>query len=146
MLRRCHEPRQPYLLVARPLERHQQLLQLFFALKAGLQDVCFLLLQVQRLGAGDAPTTHRELYMRNVSSHSLDLDAPDVDPLPEPSRVSGDIISFDRCTASWSLTSHCSCGCAIMTAASHAALHACIHDDEHIAMFPISCLPACADV
>lgn len=56
-----------------------------------------MVLQVQRLGAGDAPTIQRELYMRNVSSHSLDaLESPEQDPLPEPSRVAGDIIRFHR--------------------------------------------------
>ncbi|KAK9805964.1 hypothetical protein WJX73_009234 [Symbiochloris irregularis] len=59
--------------------------------------VAELLEQVQRLGAGDAPTIQRELYMRNVSSHSLDaLESPEQDPLPEPSRVAGDIIRFHR--------------------------------------------------
>lgn len=34
--------------------------------------------------------------MRNVSSHSLDAESPETDPLPEPLRVDGDIIRFNR--------------------------------------------------
>ena len=62
---------------------------------------------MQRLGAGNAPATHRELYMRNVSSHSLDSEAPEADPLPEPSRVSGDIIRFYRFAHPYSHAAPC---------------------------------------
>lgn len=58
--------------------------------------VAELLEQVQRLGAGDTPQTHRELYMRNVLSYPLESESPAADPLPEPSRSEGAIISFRR--------------------------------------------------
>ena len=54
--------------------------------------VAELVEQVQRLSAGDHSNTHRELYIRNVSSGSLEVP----EDLPEPSRTTGDVIAFDR--------------------------------------------------
>ena len=53
-------------------------------------------MQVQKLSDGDAEETTRLLYNRNVSSSKL-LDDRGSEPLPEPKRVAGDIISFKRC-------------------------------------------------
>ena len=59
--------------------------------------------QVGKLSSGDPLTTHRELYMRNVSSKDLALnlngseDEPDQE-LPPAVRQQGDTIAFDRYT------------------------------------------------
>ena len=52
-------------------------------------------MQVQKLSDGDAEETTRLLYNRNVSSSKL-LDDSASEPLPEPKRMAGDIISFKR--------------------------------------------------
>ena len=52
--------------------------------------------QVTRLGQEDVGFSRRELYMRNLSSRSLDRELDEADDLPEPSRVQGDIIAFRR--------------------------------------------------
>ena len=44
---------------------------------------------------GDAEETTRSLYNRNVSSSKL-LDDKTLEPLPEPKRMAGDIVSFKR--------------------------------------------------
>ncbi|KAK9828245.1 hypothetical protein WJX74_005419 [Apatococcus lobatus] len=54
--------------------------------------VAELVEQVQKLSSGDHTSTHRELYIRNVSSGSLDVP----EDLPEPSRTTGDVIAFNR--------------------------------------------------
>ena len=51
--------------------------------------------QVQKLSDGDAEETTRSLYNRNVSSSKL-LDEKNSEPLPEPKRMAGNIISFRR--------------------------------------------------
>lgn len=55
--------------------------------------VAELVEQVQKLSTGDHTSTHRELYIRNVSSGALDVP----EDLPEPSRSTGDVIAFNRC-------------------------------------------------
>ena len=52
-------------------------------------------MQVQKLSDGDAEETARSLYNRNVSSSKL-LDDKALEPLPEPKRMPGEIISFRR--------------------------------------------------
>ncbi len=52
-------------------------------------------IQVQRLSDGNAEETTRSLYNRNVSSSKL-LDDKALEPLPEPKRLPGEIISFTR--------------------------------------------------
>ena len=56
---------------------------------------CSSALQVQKLSDGDAEETTRSLYNRNVSSSKL-LDDKTLEPLPEPKRMAGDIVSFKR--------------------------------------------------
>ena len=55
--------------------------------------------QVKKLSSGDPLTTHRELYLRNVSSKELKFngseDEPEVDLAPA-NRQQGDTISFDK--------------------------------------------------
>ena len=50
---------------------------------------------MQKLSDGDAEETTRSLYNRNVSSSKL-LDDKTLEPLPEPKRMAGDIVSFKR--------------------------------------------------
>ena len=52
-----------------------------------------------RLGKEELGFSKRELYLRNLSSHSLDKEVQDggQEDLPQPSRSSGDIIAFTRC-------------------------------------------------
>ena len=57
--------------------------------------VAELLESVSKLSSGDPVATHRDLYLRNLSSGSLNFDAPE--DLPEAMRHTGDIIKFDRC-------------------------------------------------
>ena len=56
---------------------------------------CSSALQVQKLSDGDTEETTRSLYNRNVSSSKL-LDDKTLEPLPEPKRMAGDIVSFKR--------------------------------------------------
>ena len=56
---------------------------------------CSSALQVQKLSDGDAEETTRSLYNRNVSSSKL-LNDKTLEPLPEPKRMAGDIVSFKR--------------------------------------------------
>ena len=51
-----------------------------------------LLEQVQKLSVGDIIATHRDLYLRNVSSCELSADAD----VPEPERREGEVVKFDR--------------------------------------------------
>ena len=62
--------------------------------------------QVTRLGTEDRGFSKRELYLRNVSSHSLDKEVQDEEELPEPQRSSGEIIAFRRCCFAWSSSQH----------------------------------------
>lgn len=59
--------------------------------------VAELLETVSRLSSGDPSATHKELYLRNVSSGNL-RGAVD-ETLPPPKRHTGDIIKFDRCAS-----------------------------------------------
>lgn len=52
-------------------------------------------MQVQKLSDGDAETTTRSLYNRNVSSSKL-LDEKAMEHLPPPKRMPGRIITFKR--------------------------------------------------
>ena len=54
--------------------------------------VAELLEQVQKLSVGDIIATHRDLYLRNVSSCELSADAD----VPEPERHEGEVVKFDR--------------------------------------------------
>lgn len=53
-----------------------------------------LLESVNRLSSGNPVETHRELYLRNLSSGNLKGDVGG--DVPKPQRHSGDIIKFDR--------------------------------------------------
>lgn len=63
--------------------------------------VAELLEQVQKLSVGDIIATHRDLYLRNVSSCELSADAD----IPEPERHEGEVVKFDR----WAVTRDTSC-------------------------------------
>ena len=52
--------------------------------------------QVTRLGKEETGFSRRELYLRNLSSHSLEGEMEEAEQVPEPSRVQGDVIAFRR--------------------------------------------------
>ena len=55
--------------------------------------------QVKKLSSGDTLTTHRELYLRNVSSKELIFSGSGEQPeedLQPANRQEGDTIAFDR--------------------------------------------------
>ena len=54
---------------------------------------------MKKLSSGDPLTTHRELYMRNVSSKELHFNGSEEEPeqdQPPANRQQGDVITFDR--------------------------------------------------
>ena len=56
--------------------------------------------QVRQLSGEQAQQVHVQLYLRNVSSSGILLPPSPhggVRPLPEPARVEGDTIKFNRC-------------------------------------------------
>ena len=57
--------------------------------------VAELLETVSRLSSGDPLSTHRELYLRNISSGNLS-ESKDGEDLLEPQRHQGDLIKFHR--------------------------------------------------
>ena len=60
--------------------------------------------QVKKLSTGDPLTTHRELYLRNVSSKELQFNGSGEEPdenLPPANRQHGDTIAFDKCASTW---------------------------------------------
>ena len=63
------------------------------AVLSAWQDSACVGAQVQKLSDGDVEETARSLYNRNVSSSKL-LEV--AEPLPEPKRMAGSIISFKR--------------------------------------------------
>ncbi len=57
------------------------------------------LTQVKKLSSGDALTTHRELYLRNVSSKELKFRGSEEEPeedLAPANRQEGNTIAFDK--------------------------------------------------
>ncbi len=57
------------------------------------------LVQVKKLSSGDPLTTHRELYLRNVSSKELKFSGSEEEPdedLAPAHRQEGDTIAFDK--------------------------------------------------
>jgi len=57
------------------------------------------LVQVKKLSSGDPLTTHRELYLRNVSSKELKFSGSEEEPdedLAPPHRQEGNTIAFDK--------------------------------------------------
>ena len=57
------------------------------------------LAQVKKLSSGDPLTTHRELYLRNVSSKELKFSGSEEEPdedLAPAHRQEGDTIAFDK--------------------------------------------------
>ncbi|KAL3151953.1 hypothetical protein ABBQ32_001078 [Trebouxia sp. C0010 RCD-2024] len=59
--------------------------------------VAELLEQVKKLSSGDPLTTHRELYLRNVSSKELHFNGSEEEPeQASSSRQQGDVITFDK--------------------------------------------------
>ena len=57
------------------------------------------LVQVKKLSSGDLLTTHRELYLRNVSSKELKFSGSEEEPdedLAPAHRQEGDTIAFDK--------------------------------------------------
>lgn len=57
-------------------------------------------MQMKKLSSGDPLTTHRELYLRNVSSKELKFNGGKEEEgeegLPAANRQQGDIIAFDK--------------------------------------------------
>ena len=54
---------------------------------------------MKKLSSGDPLTTHRELYLRNVSSKELHFNGSEEESeqeQPPGNRQQGDVISFDR--------------------------------------------------
>ena len=54
---------------------------------------------MKKLSSGDPLTTHRELYLRNVSSKELHFNGSEEEPekdQPPATRQQGDVITFDR--------------------------------------------------
>ena len=57
------------------------------------------MVQVKKLSSGDPLTTHRELYLRNVSSKDLNFNGSEEQPdesLPPANRHQSDTIAFDK--------------------------------------------------
>lgn len=52
---------------------------------------------MKKLSSGDPLTTHRELYLRNVSSKELHFNGSEEEPEQGPTnRQQGDVITFDK--------------------------------------------------
>lgn len=52
---------------------------------------------MKKLSSGDPLTTHRELYLRNVSSKELHFNGSEEEPeQASSSRQQGDVITFDK--------------------------------------------------
>lgn len=70
-------------------------------------------MQVRKLSSGDPLTTHRELYLRNVSSKELKFNGSEGEPeedLAPANRQQGDTIAFDK----YCVSPSCAC-CIVLT-------------------------------
>lgn len=69
--------------------------------------------QVKKLSSGDPLTTHRELYLRNVSSKELRFNGSEEEPeqeQPPANRQQGDVITFDKYASPLTNVHHFCCG------------------------------------
>lgn len=91
---------------------------------------------MKKLSSGDPLTTHRELYLRNVSSKELRFNGSEEEPeqeQPPANRQQGDVITFDKYAPPASQTQSERKGCVIAWVAEGSLL-------IHICTFVILCL------
>ena len=79
-----------------PLPTHQAVPGTLAHPSANSPSVRVVLLQVERLSGDNADEVRKQLYLRNVSSHH-ELAPEGLEPMPQPRRLEGDVVEFNRC-------------------------------------------------